>query len=135
MGRKVLTEEEKKDSKLKNNCRNFIRNVRKFLCSKTNSKQVPPEWECSLMLLEQYYMQFLKLTEEIDKLPSLIVNSRYGAVPSPLLAARDKASVRLESMMKSLGITFKEAQRMETIVVEQEETDLEKFIKNKIEKR
>ena len=75
------------------------------------------------------------MNEEIDELDSLIVESRYGSVPHPLLAARDKAAIRLESMLKQVGCTFKEAARLDIVEPVSEESPLEAFVKNKIEKR
>lgn len=124
---KKLTIIEKKTKK-------FMKSVRAFLASKSGG-EVPPEWGCSLMLLEEYYKQFVTLTEEINQLDSLVTNSRYGPVPHPLLGARDKAAIRLEAAMKSVGITFKEAAKMETIEVVETENPLESFIKGRIEKR
>lgn len=130
MPSRVLTEEEKRENKINKQVKKFMDSVRTFLANKSGGG-VAPEWECSLMLLETYYKQFLILCDEIEALPSLIVDTRYGAAPSPLLAARDKASIRLEAMLKQCGVTFKEAARMEVVEVKQEESDLEKWIKNK----
>ena len=87
------------------------------------------------MLLETYYEQFITLSCEIEGLDSLVVDSRYGVVPHPLLAARDKAAIRLESLMKATGITFKEAAKLDIVETVQEESPLDAFIKNKVEKR
>ena len=78
---------------------------------------------------------FIKLTEEINQMDSVIVDSRYGPQPSALLTARDKAAIRLEAAMKSLGITFKESVKMDVMEVTEPETALEKFVKGRIEKR
>jgi phage terminase small subunit len=136
MPARSLSDKEKRDNKIKKQVSKFMDSVRAFLTNKSGG--VAPEWECSLMLLETYYKQFLEMCDEIDELDSLIVQSRYGSVPHPLLNARDKAAIRLESMMKQLGITFKEAARMELVQPEIEESDLEKWIKaknNGVEKR
>lgn len=133
MPARILTDDEKRDNKIKNQTKKYMNSVRTFLAKKNG--EVAPEWECSLMLLEEYYKQFLALTEEINGLDSLVVDSRYGSVPHPLLTARDKAAIRLEAMMKSCGITFKEAARMELVEPVVEESVLESFVKNKIEKR
>ena len=108
MPKRELTEIELQNNQLKRKTNAFLNSVREFLKKKTGGDSVPPEWECSLMLLEEYYKQFTKLSMEIEKLDRLVVQSRYGEVPNPLLAARDKSAVRLESLMKNLGITFKE---------------------------
>lgn len=124
---KKLSEVEKKTKK-------FIKNVRLFLASKSGGK-VPLEWEASLTLLEEYYKMFIGLTLEINQLPSLVVDSRYGVVPHPLIAARDRAAIRLESIMKALGLTLKSALTMEIAEPVIEESPLDKFIQGKIEKR
>ena len=72
---------------------------------------------------------------EIDGMESLITIGRYGPTPSPLLAARDKASVRLETMMRELGLTLKAQSKLEIIEPVVEQSPLEAFVKNKIEKR
>ena len=133
MPKRCLTEEEKKVKKVKNQTNKFMKSVRAFLTEKSGS--VRPEWECSLMLLEEYYKQFMTLTYEIDKLPSLVTMSRYGEIPHSLLGARDKSAIRLEGLLKSLGCTFKEAAKMEVIEPVVEDSPLEAFVKNKIEKR
>lgn len=112
----------------------FMKSVKDFLMAKNGGK-IPPEWGCSLMMLETYYSQFIRLTYEIDGLPSLIEMTRYGAAPSPLLKARDTTAVRLESLMKAFGLTMKSAMGMEIVEPVVEESPLESFVKNKIEKR
>lgn len=124
---KKLTEVEKKTKK-------FMRSAREFL-KKKNGGKVAPEWECSLMMLEEYYKQFISLTEEINNLDSLVTVSRYGPTPSPLLAARDKAAMRLEALMKQLGLTLKAALSMDIAEPVIEDSPLESFVKGRIEKR
>lgn len=125
---------EKESKKIEKRVKKFMKSVRLYLANKTGG-QVESAWGCSLMLLEEYYRQFLQMTEEINNLDSLVAQSRYGAVPHPLLGARDKAAVRLEAAMKATGITFKEASKMDIVETVVEESPLDKFIQNKIEKR
>lgn len=125
---------EKDTKKVEKRVKKFMKSVNSYLAEKSGGS-VEKAWGCSLMLLEEYYRQFLALTDEINTLNSLVVNSRYGLVPHPLLAARDKAAIRLESLMKSCGITFKEAAKMEVFDPVVEESPLDIFVKNKIEKR
>lgn len=134
MPSRKLTEKELKTKKVEKKTKEFMKAVRNFLSSKSGGS-VPPEWECSLMLLEEYYKMFIDLTEEISKLDSMVIVGRYGEAPNALLGARDKAAIRLEAAMKSMGITFKEATKMETVEVTNPESPLEAFVKNKIEKR
>lgn len=112
----------------------FMKSVNAYLAEKSGGK-VEKAWGCSLMLLEEYYRQFISLTYAINDLDSLVVASRYGDVPHPLLTARDKAAIRLESLMKSCGITFKEAAKLDMVETVTEESPLDQFVKNKIEKR
>lgn len=134
MANKVQTEEQKRKFRCKKRCRDYIDTVRKFLTEK-NGGTFPPEWELSLTLLETYYMQFLMLNEEINDLPSLVIVGRYGAVPSPLLACRDKAAGQIQQLMKELALTFKANIKLELSEPVAEETTLNKFLKDKIEKR
>ena len=134
MPARKLTEKELIDKRVESKTAKFMSSVRSFIASK-NSNKVPEAFEGSLLLLEEYFKMFIYLSEEIAKLPSMVVDSRYGKVPSPLLAARDKASVRLESLMKQMGITFKAASTMGVVEVQTEESPLEAFVKSKIEKR
>ena len=125
---------EKDAKKIEKQVKKFMKSVNNYLADKSGGN-VEKAWGCSLMLLEEYYRQFMQLTYEINKLDSFVTTSRYGAIPSPLLGARDKAAIRLEAAMKSCGITFKEAAKMEVIEPVVEESPLDKFIQNKIEKR
>lgn len=134
MPSRKLTEKELKTKKVEKKTKEFMKYVNQFLASKSGGS-VPPEWQCSLMLLEEYYKMFIGLTEEISQLDSLIIVGRYGEAPNALLAARDKAAVRLESIMKQLGLTLKAASTMEIIEPVVEESPLESFVKGKIEKR
>lgn len=123
-----------REKKIKKQVKKFMTAVKAFLKAKNGGK-VPAEWECSLLILETYYEQFCILTDEINNLDSLVQESRYGVQPHPLLGARDKTTIRLEAMLKQFGLTFKEAAKMEVVEVVQEESALESFMKNKIEKR
>ena len=124
---------EKDTKRVEKRVKKFMKSVRSFLAEKSGS--VRPEWECSLILLETYFEEFLMLTIEIENLDSLLQDSRYGTQPHPLLGARDKSAIRLEGLLKSLGCTFKEASKMDIVEPIIEESPLEAFVKNKIEKR
>lgn len=125
---------EKDTKKTEKQVKKFMKSVNEYLADKSGGK-VEKAWGCSLMLLEEYYRQFISLTFEINNLESLVVQSRYGDVPHPLLAARDKSAIRLESLMKATGLTFKEATKMDIVETVAEESPLDMFVKNKIEKR
>ena len=134
MPSRKLTKEELKAKKINQKTKEFMKHAEDFLASKSGGV-MPPEWGCSVMLLEEYYKQFISLTYEMENLDSIIVDSRYGPTVSPLIAARDRAAIRLESILKQLGMTLKAASTMEIIEPVTEESDLEKFVKSKIEKR
>lgn len=124
----------KKEKKIEKKVKKFMAAVKQFLKSKGNGT-VAPELECSLMLLETYYHQFLEITEEVNSLDSLLIMGRYGPAPTPLLTARDKASTQLVSLMKEMGLTFKAQAKLDVIEPQKEVSPLESFVKNKIEKR
>lgn len=129
-----MAKKSEKEKKIERKTKKFMKSVKDFLASKSGGS-VPSEWQCSLMLLEEYYKQFIALTEEINNLDSLVMQSRYGLVPHVLLAARDKAAIRLEAAMKSVGITFKESVKMDVMDVQEPDSPLETFVKGRIEKR
>lgn len=115
----------------------FMRDVNSYLAKKAGGK-VPPEWACSCRLLGEYYKQFITLTTLIESLDDYFVPSKYGNVLNPLFGARDAATRRLERLMVQMGMTLKEANRMDMIdVAEEDDSPLATFLtgKDKIEKR
>ena len=110
-----------------------MKSVRAFLVEKSGS--VRPEWECSLLLLETYLEEFMVFSIELEKLESIVTVGRNGEQPHSLFGARDKAAVRIEGLLKSLGCTFKEAAKMEVIEPVNEESVLDKFIRTKIDNK
>lgn len=124
---------EKEQKKIDKKVAKFMKSVRGFLIEKSGS--VRPEWECTLLLLETYLEEFLMFSIEIEKLDNIVTIGRNGQQPHSLFGARDKSSVRIEGLLKSLGCTFKEAAKMDVIEPKVEESPLDSFIKNKIEKR
>lgn len=134
MPKRALTEKELQDKKVDKKVKEFMDVVEQFLASK-NGGEVAEEWGLSLEMLRTYYGQFVRLSMDIDTLPSLIEKTRYGYAPSPLLSARDKTAVRLESLMKQMGLTLKSALTMDIAEPVQEVSVLEKFVQDKINKR
>lgn len=134
MPKRALTETELFDKKVKKKVGDFLSVVERFLASK-NGGVVAEEWMCGLEMLRAYYAQFIRLSMEIEALPSLIVTTRYGAAPSPLLKARDTTAVRLESLLKSMGLTLKSALSMDIAEPVKEESALERFVRTKAEGR
>ena len=115
----------------------FMKDVNSYLARKAGGK-VPPEWACSCRLLCEYYKQFITLTTLIESLDDYFVPSKYGNVLNPLFGARDAAARRLERLMVQMGMTLKEANRMDMIdVAEEDDSPLATFLtgKDKIEKR
>ena len=132
MPKRKLTDDELLDKRVGKKVDEFMKDTRRFLESK-NGGQVDPTWEMSLFMLETYYREFVRLSYEIDKLPSIIEQTRYGFAPSPLLTARNSTAVRLESIAKSLGLTLKAALSMSIAEPVKEESALEKFVRTKTE--
>ena len=115
----------------------FMKDVNSYLAKKAGGK-VPPEWACSCRLLGEYYKQFITLTTLIESLDDYFVPSKYGNVLNPLFGARDAAARRLERLMVQMGMTLKEASRMDMIdVAEEDDSPLATFLtgKDKIEER
>ena len=129
-----IDEKKTAEKRITKKVKSFMKSVKEFLMAKNGGK-IPPEWGCSLLMLETYYEQFIRLTDEIKQLDSLVEESRYGPRPSVLLTARDKTAVRLESLLKQFGLTFKAASGLDIIEPKKEQSPLEKFVQNKIEKR
>ena len=117
----------------------FIKSAEKFLATKAGLNEVPLEWEISLIMLESYFRDFLELVLRIQELPSITFKGRYGEQPSPLLAARDKAAIRLESLLKEMGMTMKSGVKMKVVEPQKDKSSLDLFLegqnKKKIEKR
>lgn len=134
MPSRKLTEKELQDKKVDARVKKFMDVVERFLASK-NGGEIAPEWSLSIDMLRVYYGQFIRLSMEIDALPSLIETTRYGKAPSALLKARDTTAVRLESLMKQLGLTLKSALTMDIAEPVQEQSPLEKYVQGKIDKR
>ena len=124
---------EKDTKKIEKKVKKFMKSVRAFLVEKSGS--VRPEWECSLLLLETYLEEFLVFSMEIENLDNIVTIGRNGEQPHSLFGARDKAAIRIEGLLKSLGCTFKEATKMDIVEPVAEESALDSFLKNKIEKR
>ena len=124
-------------TKAERETKKFMKDVNSYLAKKAGGK-VPPEWACSCRLLCEYYKQFITLTTLIESLDDYFVPSKYGNVLNPLFGARDAAARRLERLMVQMGMTLKEANRMDMIdVAEEDDSPLATFLtgKDKIEKR
>lgn len=130
--------DEKSKKKIEKKTKEFIKSARAFLLAKAGGIEIPAEWELSIYMLEIYFKQFLELNEEISAMDSLLVQSKYGMIVTPLCSARDKAAVRLESLMKQMGMTMKSGKQIGSTDIKKEESPLDTFLKaqnGKIEKR
>ena len=110
--------------------KDFMRNVRAFLENK-NGGDIPPEWEALISMLQNYYEQYVQATTEILKLHSLIVDSRYGPQPHPLLKIQASASMQVQKLCAEFGLSMKQAQKLKVVEPPKEETALEAFLKKK----
>lgn len=116
-------------------CRKFMKSVRAFLATKLTGNpegEIPAQFELNLTLLESYYKTFIMLNLEVENMDSVLQNSKYGPIVSPICTARDKACVRLESLMKQMGLTLKSGQQMGTTEVKKEVSALERFMQKKV---
>jgi P27 family predicted phage terminase small subunit len=114
--------------------KNFMKNVRAFLEQK-NGGVIPAEWEALLGMLANFYEQYVRSTEELLSLDSLTVPSRYGEVPHPILKIQAQASMQVQKLCSEFGLSMKQAAKLNVIKPKEEETTIEKFLKNKVETR
>lgn len=115
----------------------FMKSARAFLASKLTGNpkgEIPEEFELSLMLLESYYKTFIMLDLEINDMDSVVIEGKYGPQPSPILTIRDRSCVRLESLLKSMGMTLKSGQQLGATEVKKQESPLDVFLKSQTEK-
>lgn len=115
----------------------FMKSARSFLATKLTGNpdgQIPDEFELNLILLESYYKTFIMLNLQINDLDSIVIMGKYGWQAHPLLQIRDRACVRLESLMKQLGLTLKAGRLIGTTEVKKEETALDAFLRQKTKK-
>jgi len=130
MPSRKLTKQENAKNRIERETNKYMQSVETFLQA-ANNGTIPPEYQCSLMMLKSYYKQFLIFSDEIDQLDSYIVDTRYGKQPNAILKARDTTVQKLDIILKSLGLTFKEQTKMKIVDVKPiEENPLEDFLKN-----
>ena len=95
--------DERTKKRIDKKTKEFMKSARSFLLAKAGGVEIPAEWELSIYMLEIYFKQFLELNEEISAMDTILVQSKYGLIVSPLCSARDKAAVRLESLNENRG--------------------------------
>ena len=129
----MLDKEERK--KVEKQAKKFMKVVKDYLTVKGGGV-FPPEWALSKDLLETFYKQFLTSCAEIEKLDCLYVaTGRGGGLKEhPLLAIRDKAAIRIEGLMKQMGLTMKSGLQLGTTDVQKAETPLDAYFKEQQEK-
>ena len=113
----------------------FMKSAKSFLATKLTGNpngKIPDEFELNLILLESYYKTFIMLNLQINDMDSVVIMGKYGWQAHPLLQIRDRACVRLESLMKQLGLTLKAGKLIGTTEVQKEETPLDAFLKTKV---
>ncbi len=112
----------------------FMKVVRDYLTTKGGGS-LPPEWELSIDLLDNYYRQYLIACAEMEGLDSWYVQTERGKgyKEHPVLLIRDKAAIRLERLMSQMGLTLKSGKTLGTTEIKKEETELDKFIKSQKE--
>lgn len=130
----MLDKEENK--KVDRQVKKFMKVVKDYLTVKGGGV-FPPEWELSKDLLETFYRQFLVSCAEIEKLDCLYVDTGRGGGQKehPLLSIRDKAAIRIEGLMKQMGLTMKSGLQMGTTDVKKEETPLDEFLKEQTKEK
>jgi len=111
----------------------YMKGVKEYL-KERNGGKLEQVWDLDMDMLESYYYQYTFICREIEELPSLIVNTRYGPQPVQLLGARDKAAMRLESLQKSMGLSLKAGKAMNMVEPVREESAVEEFLRGKINK-
>lgn len=126
------------DNKLKlkadKQTKKFMKSARAFVAEKLTGDpagKIPEEFKLNLILLETYYRTFISIDMEINELESLVIEGRYGPQPNTLLSVRDKACVRLESLMKQLGLTLKSGKQIGTTDIKKSDSPLERFMAQK----
>ena len=124
----MLDKEENK--KVDRQVKKFMKVVKDYLTVKGGGI-FPPEWALSKDLLETFYRQFLVSCAEIEKLDCLYIDTGRGGGQKehPLLSIRDKAAIRIEGLMRQMGLTMKSGLQMGTTDVKKEETPLDEFLK------
>lgn len=121
-------------AKAERQTKKFMKSAKAFLATKLTGNpdgEIPPEFDLNLILLESYYKTFIMLDLQINDLDSIVVMGRYGWQPNTLLGVRDKACVRLESLMKQMGLTLKSGKVIGTTEVKKEQSALERYLEGK----
>ena len=128
----MLDKEENK--KVDRQVKKFMKVVKDYLTVKGGGI-FPPEWALSKDLLETFYRQFLVSCAEIEKLDCLYIDTGRGGGQKehPLLSIRDKAAIRIEGLMKQMGLTMKSGLQMGTTDVKKAESPLDAFFKENIQ--
>lgn len=117
-----LTKKEKQKNAAARKVKRYVKAVEDFIRSKNNG-ELPIELEASLDMLSTYYALYLRMCDEIDRLTSLMVAENGRVEMHPLLKSRDSVVMRLDSLLKSMGVTFQQQVKMKIIDVSKPETN------------
>lgn len=117
-----LTKIEKQKNAAARKVKRYVKAVEDFIRSKNNG-ELPVELEASLDMLSTYYSLYLKMCDEIERLDSLMVTENGRVDMHPLLKSRDSVVMRLDSILKSMGVTFQQQVKMKIIDVSKPETN------------
>lgn len=117
-----LTDKEKEANEIKRKVARYVKAVEDFI-KRNNGGEMPVEFEASMQALEVYYKLFLQLNCEIDRLESLMIVENGRTEMHPLLKSRDSVMTKLDLLLKSLAVTFREQTKMKIIDVSKPETN------------
>lgn len=117
-----LTKIEKERNAAARKVKRYVKAVEDFI-KRNNDGELPIEFEASIDMLTTYYSLYLKMSDEIDRLDSLMVTENGRVEMHPLLKSRDSVVMRLDSLLKSLGVQFKDQVKMKIIDVTKPETN------------
>ena len=117
-----LTKKEKEKNAAARKVKRYVKAVEDFI-KRNNDGELPIEFEASIDMLTTYYSLYLKMSDEIDRLDSLMVTENGRVEMHPLLKSRDSVVMRLDSLLKSLGVQFKDQVKMKIIDVTKPETN------------
>lgn len=124
----ALTKNER--NRIERDIKSFMGKVVDFLTIKGGGS-MPAEWQLSVDLLETYYRQFLQASTQIAGLEEMTVDTGRGGVKEhPLFTLRDKASIRIEGLLKQMGLTLKTAKDLNVVDVKEKPSALDEFLKH-----
>ena len=112
----------------------YMWEVHKYI--KKRYKAIAPEWLGSLAMLAVNYSIFIQCRDAIKK-DGIMVNDRFGAqIKHPLIKVQNDAQIQIVKLIAEFGLTPKAATKLNGDDVEEdEESTIETFLNNDVEKR